>query len=347
MTISIETPVRAFRRSTGRVQMADVAALAGVSTATVSRVFRNPEAVSSVLRIRVNDAVSALAYVPNRMAGGLAAAHTRTIGVIVPSLVNSFFAATIEAMTERLEVHGYQIMLGNSGYSVEREAALVDSFLSWSPSAMVLTGQFHSRSTRKRLISADLPIVEMWELGDNPLDSLVGFSHRAAGQAAARHLHARGCRKVAFIGAALDSDRRANQRRAGFVETVEASGGKLAGEHNMKERASVGEGGRAMDALLKLSPSIDGVFFSNDAAMLGALFECQRRGLHVPQEIALIGFGDLDFAAHCVPKLTTIRPPRAEIGRAVAEHLLRRFADSACGSETLDLGCQLIVRESA
>jgi len=338
--------VRTARRASGRTQMSQVADLAGVSTATVSRVLRNPGVVSEALRTRVTDAVSELGYVPNRMAGGLAAARTHTVGVIVPSLSNSFFAATIEAMAERFEPYGYQIMLGNSGYLIEREEALVSSFLSWSPSAIVLTGQHHSRNTLKRLVNADLPVVEMWELGENPLDSAVGFSHRAAGQAAALHLLARGWRRLGFVGAALGQDRRANQRRAGFLETVAGSSGALAGEHSIAARASVEAGGGAMAALIAAHPDLDAVFFSNDVLMVGALFECQRRGLRVPADVALIGFGDFDFAACSVPTLSTIRPPRSEIGSAVADHLLRRFGHPDVRGETLDLGFELIARES-
>ena len=338
--------VRTARRASGRAQMSQVADLAGVSSATVSRVLRNPEVVSEALRSRVANAVSQLGYVPNRMAGGLAAARAPTVGVIVPSLSNSFFAATIEAMAERFELHGYQIMLGNSGYLVEREEALVSSFLSWSPSAIVLTGQHHSRNTLKRLMNADLPVVEMWELAENPLDSAVGFSHRAAGQAAALHLLSRGRRRLGFVGAALGQDRRANQRRAGFLETVAGSSGAPASEYSIAVRASVEAGGGAMAALMASHPDLDAVFFSNDALMIGAMFECQRRGLRVPADIALIGFGDLDLTACSVPTLSTIRPPRAEIGRAVADHLLRRFSHPDMGGETLDLGFELIARES-
>lgn len=342
----IAAPLRSARRATGRAQMSDVADLAGVSTATVSRVLHNPALVSDALRERVNRAVGKLGYMPNRMAGGLAAARTRTVGVIVPSLINSFFAATIEAMAECFEANGYQLMLGHSDYSSEREEALVESFLSWSPAAMVLTGQHHSRATLKRLVGADLPVVEMWELGDNPFDSLVGFSHRAAGQSAAQHLLARGRSNIAFIGAALDHDRRAHQRRAGFLDACAAANHPPAGEHCIGVRASVEAGGGAFAALLHAHPRVDGVFFSNDALMLGALFECQRRGLSVPADIALIGFGDLDFAACSVPTLSTIRPPRMEIGRAVADHLLQRFSDPQCGAATIDLGFELIARES-
>ena len=255
------------RRATGRPQMSDVAKLAAVSTSTVSRALRSPESVSKALRTRIDAAIARLGYVPNVMAGGLAASRTRVIGVIVPSLSNSFFAATIEAMDATFAPHGYQIMLGNSGYSLTREAALLDSFLSWSPSAIVLTGRHHARSTLMRLATCDVPLVEMWEVGDHTFDTAIGFSHRAVGQLAAHHLFARNKQRIAFVGAALALDHRAKERGAGFLDAVRAAGRHQALSHSVTERASVEIGGGALAALLNAHPDVDGVFFSNDALM--------------------------------------------------------------------------------
>ena len=346
MPASSRPPRDNARRASGPAQMSDVAELAGVSTSTVSRVLRNPEVVSPELRARVESAITSLQYVPNSMAGGLAASRTRTVGVIVPSLINSFFSATIEAMAEGLNEDGYQILLGNSGYAVDREEALVNSFLSWSPAAMVLTGKVHSRTTRQRLLNADLPIVEMWELGDNPLDTLVGFSHRAVGRAAARHLIGTGRRRMAFVGAAANQDHRATQRGAGFSEALVESGLPAPVVLTMDQRASVEGGSLVIAQVLALHQDVEGVFFSNDALMLGGLFECQRRAVRVPETLGLIGFGDLDFAAWTQPTLSTIRPPRREIGTAVAAHLLHRFRDPHAAATTIDVGFDLVPRGS-
>ena len=326
--------------------MADVAQLAGVSASTVSRFLRQSAGVSPELGSKVRSAIEALSYVPNPMAGGLAASRSRSVGVIVPSLINSSFAATLDAMAEGLAPHGYQIMLGNSGYSPDAEEALVQSFLAWSPAAIVLTGRSHSRATLRRLLSSGIPVVEMWELGDNPIDSLVGFSHRAVGRVAARHLIERGRRRIAFLGAALDEDRRAAQRSAGFAEAVQDLSRDPPIMHAVAARASTESGGRGLAQLLARYPDVDGIAFSNDALALGALFECQRRGIDVPGRLALIGFGDLDFSPWCKPSLSTIRPPRREIGTAVAEHLLQRFGGVVDTPATIDIGFELVARQS-
>jgi len=333
------------RRGVNRSRMADVARLAGVSTSTVSRALRQPDIVSAELKGRIDEAVRRLAYVPNLMAGGLASARSRTVGVIVPSIMNSFFSETVEAMGERLADHGYQLMLGHSGYSAEREEALVASYLAWSPAAVVLTGRHHSKLTLRRLLDADVPVVEMWELGERPIDMAVGFSHRDVGRAVARRFLDRGATRPAFVGAALDRDLRAAERGAGFLAEA-AEAGLDAAMIALPERPQVSAGAKGLARLLAERPDTDAAFFSNDALALGALFECQRRGVAVPGSLRLCGFGDLDFAAECAPSLTTVRPPRREIGRRVAEALLARFEGTDPGPAVLDLGFDLIERES-
>ncbi|KAA2238100.1 LacI family DNA-binding transcriptional regulator [Salinarimonas soli] len=325
--------------------MADVARLAGVSTSTVSRALRQPDIVSPELRTRIDEAIERLAYVPNLMAGGLASARSRTVGIIVPSIMNSFFSETVEALGERLADRGYQLMLGHSGYSTEREEALVASYLAWSPAAIVLTGRHHSKLTLRRLLEAEIPVVEMWELGERPIDMLVGFSHREVGRAVARHFRSRGATRLAFVGAALDRDLRALERGAGFLAEASA-GGTDAVTVSLAERPQVATGAQGLARLLDEQPGVDAAFFSNDVMALGALFECRRRGIAVPERLRLCGFGDLDFAAESVPLLTTVRPPRREIGRRIADALLARFEGDASGPAVLDLGFELIERES-
>ena len=326
--------------------MADVARLAGVSKSTVSRALSRPEVVSTELRARIDEAVRRLAYVPNLVAGSLATARTRTVGVIVPSIMNSFFAGTVEEMADALGRHGYQIMIGNSGYSEDREEAIVATFLAWSPAAMVVTGRRHSRRCLRLLLDAEIPVVEMWELGERPIDSLVGFSHLDVGRAVAHHLIARGAMRLAFIGAALDRDHRAAERGAGFAEFAQAAGLERPAWTALPDRASMAAGARGLMRLVEEEPAVDAVFFSNDVLALGGLFECGRRGWRVPERLRLCGFGDLDFTSASLPTLTTVRPPRAEIGRRIAELLVGRLGSAGDGSEVLDLGFELIARES-
>src|SRR3954467_253622 len=196
------------RLGTARSRMADVARLAGVSTATVSRAIRQPEIVSVEVRGRIQRAIERLSYRRNLMAGALASAHSMTIGVIIPSIINSFFAATVEAIEEELAGSDYQLMLGNSNYSADIEQQLITSFLAWSPAAMIVTGRRHNREAVKTLLDSGVPVIEMWEVSDHPIDTIVGFSHREVAQIAVGHFAERGARRLGFIGAYMERDYR-------------------------------------------------------------------------------------------------------------------------------------------
>ena len=176
------------------------------------------------MRGRIDAAIERLSYRRNLVAGALASARSVTIGVIIPSIINSFFAATIEALEEGMAGSGYQLMLGNTGYSAEAERQLVSSFLAWSPAAMVLTGRRHEGETVRSLLSSQVPVLEMWELSDHPIDMIVGFSHRSVGHLVFRHFAERGARRLGFIGAYMDRDYRTVDRHAGFVEAALQAG---------------------------------------------------------------------------------------------------------------------------
>jgi LacI family gluconate utilization system Gnt-I transcriptional repressor len=220
-----------------RSRMADVARLAGVSTTTVSRALRRPEIVSVEVRSGIVDAIERLSCRRNLVAGALASARSMTIGVIIPSIINSFFAATIEALEEGLAGSGYQLMLGNTGYRAEAERQLVSSFLAWFPAAMVLTGRRHEGETDRALLTSHIPVFEMWELSDHPIDVIVGFSHRSVGQLVFRHFAERGARWPGFIGVYMDLDYRTADPHAGFIEATLQAGYQAPAEVRLPERS--------------------------------------------------------------------------------------------------------------
>ncbi|MDX6750150.1 LacI family DNA-binding transcriptional regulator (plasmid) [Geminicoccaceae bacterium 1502E] len=326
--------------------MEDVAAVAGVSVATVSRAFGKPDSVSPELRRRVLESAERLGFRPSVLAGSLASARARIVGVVVPSLLTSFFGMTLEALAGRLGPAGYQMMVGHHEYDLEREEALVAASLDWSPAAIVVTGATHSRATLSALARAECPVVEMWELSERPIDTAVGFSSREAGRAVAHHLIAGGRRRLAFVGGAMGRDLRAAARGQGFVEAAREAGLPEPRVEALEERSSTAGGIAAFARLMDSGEPPEAIAFSNDFLALGALFEAQRRGVRIPEDVALAGYGDLEFAANSTPTLTTVRPPHRAIGTAVADHLLRRFEDPEAGGEIIDLGFELVARAS-
>lgn len=343
------------RRRTHAVTMADVAGAAGVSPSTVSLYLRRPGAVSDDAGARIAGAIERLGYLPNLMAGGLAGAVSPVVGIIVPSLRNAFFAETVSTIGDCLAPSGRQTLIGHAEYSAEREEELVRAALAWSPAGIVLTGLHHTAATRRLLERASVPVVEMWELGERPIDVMVGFSHLAVGRAAAEHVIARGRRRLVFLGARLQEDRRAEQRARGFLAAA-AEAGVSARLEAHPAPATVEAGaillGRAIaGGTMQHAPTTgerapDAVVCSNDTVALGVLFECQRRGIRIPDDLAVVGFGDLGFGAWSVPSLTTIRPSGALIGQEVTRILLDRIEGRA-GESVSDTGFSLVHRGSS
>jgi LacI family transcriptional regulator, gluconate utilization system Gnt-I transcriptional repressor len=334
-------------RRTGRVRMEEVARLAGVSTITVSRALRSPDKVSAETLRQVKAAVAASGYVPDLVAGSLASNRSRIIAAIVPSIAASIFADTVEGMGEELRDAGYQLLLGNSGYSIAEEEALVAAFLGRRPDGMMLTGIVHSEPAREMLKQAGLPIVESWDLPDRPIDMAAGFSNRSAGRAMTESLIRAGYRRIAFLSGAIEREHRASERRAGYIEAMQAAKLVPLALADIARPTEMRSGAEAIAGLLAREPELDAAFFTNDLLAFGALTECRRRNIAVPGRVAIAGFGDYEIAAMAEPALTTVAIPARDIGRAAARMLLDRLAGRAVEPAIRDLGFRVIRRASA
>ena len=343
------TPRKRSRRATQRLTMTDVASAAGVSPSTVSLYLRRPEAVSAELAARVRTVIDELGYVPNLVAGSLAAAKSRTVGVILPSITNSFYAETYNTLQQAFQAAHYQTLLGVSEFDPEREEELIRAMLAWSPAAMVVTGLHHTDRTRAMLGSCGVPVVETWDIpsAQSPaVDMSVGFSHFEVGRRQTSHLYDQGSRKVAYIGAAVHQDMRVRSRTDGYEDEVRRRGLHEPIAFTAPDTASTPVGIWLIDEVLTTHPDIDGVVCSNDALALGVLFEANRKGLRVPDDLAVVGFGDLTFSASCIPPLTTVRPPQREIGELAAGLILARLGDDKAPATQRNLECELVVRDS-
>lgn len=327
-------------RATGSVTLADVARLAGVSPITVSRVVNRPELVTPDTLAHVQAVIERTGYVPNLLAGGLASRRSRLVAALVPSITNGIFVEAIQAFTDRLCEAGYQVLLGLSGYPATREDALIEAVLSRRPDAIYLTGINHSAAARQRLVNARIPIVETWDMTPTPLDMLVGFSHEAIGAAVARHLLARGHRRFGLVWA---DDARALARQRGFLGEVRGQAAAAVDIETVPAPSTLTLGRQGLAALLaRGSPTA--VFCSSDLLAHGALEEARARGIAVPRALALMGFGDLEFAQHTFPALSTVRVDRAAIGRRAAELVLARIDGTASGPTVVDVGFGIVDR---
>lgn len=331
------------RRGSGAITLRDVAALAGVAPITASRALNTPDQVSPEVLKRVQDAVQRTGYVPNRMAGGLASARSRLIAAVVPSTVVSVFMETIESLNETLFNAGYQLMLGQSNYSPAREDLLLEAIIGRRPDGIFLTGILPPGKARTRLLASGIPVVETWDLTPTPIDMLIGFSHTDIGREVARFLQRKGRRRCALVRA---DDERALRRASAFVDERAAQGQGAVPVINVGASRSLKSGRDALARLLAEAPDVDAVFCSSDLLALGVMTEARVRGIRIPQDLAVVGFGDVPFVGDMAPALTTVRINGGRIGELAAQQLMARAEGRGVDQSIVDLGFSIIERES-
>ncbi|MGF6168167.1 LacI family DNA-binding transcriptional regulator [Pseudomonas moraviensis] len=336
------------RRGAGRVTLNAVARAAGVSAITVSRYFNQPEQVSPERRERIAAVVAELGYVPNLVAGGLASARGKIVGMVIPNISGPIFANTIQGFSDTLSRHGYQLLLASSYFDIEQEENAVRAFLGWSPAALVLTSHFHSAGTEKMLAEADIPVIETWDYQPERGPMQIGFSHFEVGVTAARHLLEKGYQRIAFVQNSAPGDFSALERRDGYAATLRGAGREPWFFAPDADRAPFDAGKQAMEALMNASPRPDAIIFANDNLAAGGLLAGQRAGLKIPEDCAVLGFGDYPFAEMLLPSLSTIKPPALEIGVLAATRVLESLG--VLPSDEVQrlnlLRCQVIERES-
>lgn len=325
--------------------MADVAKIADVSMITVSRALRTPERVAPETRSRIEAAMAQIGYVPDLVAASLASRRSRVVAVVVPTIGSSIFSDTIEGMSDLLHGRGYQLIIGAGSYDTEGSESVITTLLSRRPDGLILTGSRHAKRARRMVEDARIPVVEMWELPPNPIDSAVGFSNRAAVRTMAVRLVEAGYKKVAFIGPS-EGDARATQRRQGYADAMARHGCTPIFVDTPRPPSQMEHGAEAVARVAREHPEIDAACFTSDVLAIGALFQCQRLGWEVPGRFAIAGFGDFEIAAAAVPALTTVSVPRYKIGEEAARLILGRIDGEVEPGRSVDLGFEVIWRES-
>lgn len=334
------------RRGAGRVTLSQVASHVGVSAITISRYFNQPGQVSEELRERIQSAVAELGYVPNLVAGGLASARGRIVGMVIPNISGPIFANTIQGFSDILARHGYQLLLASSYFSEEQEENAVRAFLGWSPAALVVTSHFHSPATEKMLAEADIPVVEIWDYRPERAPLQIGFLHYEVGVSAARHLLDKGYRRIAFVQNSAAGDFSALERRDGYADTLRQAGLPPQVFAPSADLPPFEAGKQAMDQLMNGASPPHAIIFANDNLAAGGQLAAQRAGLRIPEDCAVMGFGDYAFAEMLLPSLTTIKPPSRQIGELAAERLLQTLAGEERVERLNLLSCTLVQRES-
>ncbi|MGV2114375.1 LacI family DNA-binding transcriptional regulator [Agrobacterium salinitolerans] len=340
-----ETGTKKRNRASGRVTMADVGRLAGVSQVTVSRALSDPSIVSPETLQRIQAAISQTGFVPNAVAGALASRKSNLISALVPSVTNIVYASLLHSFSKIMRERGYQLMVAETGFDPAEEEAVIATHLSRRPDAMMLVGVHHTAGARRMLLSASIPVVEVWDITDTPIDCCVGFSQTGAASAAADFALARGYVWAATVTA---GDERAIRRRDAFIRRFESlTATNVSCIDFVDGPATLGRGREALAELLKQPCPHGGVVFcSSDQFAQGVLVEAKARGLGVPADVAVIGFGDQEFAAYTDPPLTSVRVDRDQLGQAAADSILARLSETTSPSHVVDIGFKIIARES-
>ena len=315
----------------------DVSEASGVSEMTVSRVLRNRGDVSEGTREKVLAASRRLGYVPNKIAGALASQRVNLVGVIIPSLSNMVFPEVLSGISDTLDGTGLQPVVGVTNYSPEREEAVLYEMLSWRPSGVIVAGLEHSDAARAMLEAADVPIVEIMDVDGLPVDSMVGISHRRAGRKMAEAIIEAGYRRIGFLGTMMPHDHRARKRLEGFEEGLALSGLQVADREFYSGGSALLKGREMTAEILRRTPDLDFLYYSNDMIGAGGLLYCLAQGISVPDDVGLAGFNGVELLEGLPRRLATMDACRLDIGQIAAEIIAGKRGTDPAGGEVVEL----------
>ena len=327
----------------GRVTLEMVAAAAGVSAASVSRILNGTAVVSDDKRAAVEDAIARLGFVPNPVARGLAGGRTLSIGVVTQAIDSPFYGGALRGIEDTLSVAGYSPLFVSGQWSAVHEARCIDALRSRRVDGIiVLTGRLSDAALTAT--ARELPVVVTGRsLRAHGLMAL-DFDNAEGARLATRHLLDLGHRRIAFICGDLKHPD-GKERLRGYRSALEAAG--IRGDDGLVLQGDFTEasGLAAAQRLIDSGQDFTAIFASNDQMAFGAGLALHRRGLRVPDDVSLVGFDDLASSVYAIPPLTTVHHPVYELGHLAAKAMLQLLAGE---QPTLALPPpQLVVRESS
>lgn len=289
---------------------------------TVSRVVRGDPLVSEEKRAMVQKVINEMGYVPDSIAGSLSSRRSGFVALMVRKISTYNPLGAVAILDEMLEQEGLQLLIGNAGHTLLKEEVLIEAMLRRRPEAFVLRGGTHTERTRKLLKSAGIPIIETFEMPEDPIDHVVGFSFGRATKDLVHHLYQRGYRNIAYIGGTSSDSTKGTTRWQSYLEAVQELGLGRGIVLSVDEPVTMKEGSDAVVRLVSEFPQADAVICSSDLLAFGAVMECHRRGWKVPDKIAIAGIGNAEIAAMCEPGITSIGADASVMGREMANVLL-------------------------
>jgi LacI family transcriptional regulator len=330
-----------------RIRMTDVAAHAGVSTTTVSHVLSDRRPVAETTRQRVLEAIEALGYRPSELARSLRTQRTNTVALLIPDITNPFYPMLARGLQDALKVGGYHSVVCNTDGDRDEELTFLDEMVARSVDGVVIVGFGTDEKHLQRVEAGGIPVVAFGPQFSLDAADIVGADDQVGMAEAARYLIAKGRTPLGFVGPSSDAGP-GRMRRLGYEDALTEAGlavdpALVAGEDYTRE-----SGVEAIRAILSGPVVPRGVVCANDLIAIGVLDVARERGIRVPDDLAVVGFDDIEAASLTSPRLTTVLNPAYEEGRTAGQLMLSRLTGEYDGPHRkVVLRCQLVVRESA
>jgi LacI family transcriptional regulator len=323
----------------------DVARLAGVSTATVSRCLNSPDRVIESTRARVMDAVRDLGYSPNFGGRVLAARRTHTIGAIIPTMENAIFARGVQAFQEELRARGYTLLVASSSYRADIEEEQIRSLVARGADGLMLIGHDRDPSIYRFLETQGVPTLVTWSHSRESGLPSVGFDNRKSMRALTEQVLKFGHARLGVISAETAGNDRARLRLAGIKDAAAAAGIADDDLAIIETVYEIDAGARAFETLMAAAKPPTAVLCGNDVLAAGALRQARQMGLEVPRDVSITGFDDIEIARIVVPALTTVHVPHREMGATAARQLVEMVENASPGT-TMELEARICLRGS-
>ncbi|WP_410512845.1 LacI family DNA-binding transcriptional regulator [Paenibacillus sp. BR2-3] len=326
--------------------ISDVAKLSGLSKATVSRVLNNHSYVSKEKREIVLKVIEELGYTPNPSARRLRGQLTTTIGVIVPRIVNPFFAYLVNSIEETAYQNGYQVIIFQSNLNKEKELAFLNLLKMKQVDGIIMTSIENDWNVIEPFTQYG-PLLMCNEYMDQAQVPMIRLDQHKGAFIGARHLIERGHRKIAYCtGGLFAQERKDKDRNQGFQQALMEAGLEVIPKWIFVNQNSIEDGRRVVKQILEMDDRPTAIFTGSDEVASGVIAEANERGLTLPDSLAVIGFDDQPVAELLVPKLTTIRQPVDEMGKKAMEIIIKMLEDPGYEISIYELPIELVIRQS-
>ena len=325
----------------------DVAKAANVSTATVSRALNHPNKVRAYTRKRIERAILETGYIRNRAAQAIHGTKSGTIGLIVPTLDNAIFSKLIQAFSDELQRSGFSMLVATHDYDLDREFDLVRTLLGHRVEGIALIGLTHRERTLNLLEKRNVPMMCLWSYDDDAKLNCVGGNNFQAGLILAQHLVQKNLREVVTMFPNGTDNDRVSKRFDGVLAGFAEAGIEVARDQRRESRYSVAEARKVTSRYLSRFKLPEVFVAGNDVIALGIISELQARGIKMPNEVSVVGFGDFTSSADVFPSITTIRMSPSKVGIVGACELIKLVQDGVNEQKKVEVPVELLIRESS